>query len=176
MCASNDRARRSPGRRVMEFAMGSEFIVTRKRSDRTVPATAEDDHGEPVDSWRAVVDGLRWIRKLCEAGKGVDLGGDGCPSRFSLPARRLGGILRGETPAGCKVRVGPESSPSRIVPDLDLKRGVAAQVEASESLLLTVFDTSYAWSGRSGRSTSSTGGRLGSLAGSPASRYRCSSG
>ena len=142
MCASNERLGGAREGEEMEFALGWEVLVTRKWSDRTAPATAEDDGGELVVRWRAEVDGLRWITELCEAGEGMDLGWDGYPTRFSLPARHLGGIFQGETPIGCKVRGGPGSSPSRIVPHVDLKPGIAAQVEASEWLLLTVFDTS----------------------------------
>ena len=127
---------------MMDFVLGWEVIVQRKVSDRTVPATADEERGDLAVRWRADVPGVRWIEELCEAGEGVDLGGDWYPARFSLPARHLRGILEGELPPHCKTRAHPQWPPDRMVPALDLFPEVAGQVGESEWLLLTVFDTS----------------------------------
>ncbi len=42
--------------------LGWEVLVTRKASERTTPATADDAIGELVVRWRAEVEGIRWIR------------------------------------------------------------------------------------------------------------------
>jgi hypothetical protein len=126
----------------MDFVLGWEVIVQRKVSDRTAPATADDDRGDLVVRWRAEVPGVRWIEELCEAGEGVDLGGDWYPTRFSLPARHLRAILDGEPPPHCKTRPNPASTPPHWIPALDLFPEVVGQVGESEWLLLTVFDTS----------------------------------
>lgn len=124
----------------MGFSLGWEVIVQRKTADRAVPATVEDDSGDLVARWR--VRRVAWIEELCAAGEGIDLGGNWYPARFTLPARHLRHILDGETPPDCKTRAHPESPPYRTVPALDLFPEVAEEVDDSEWLLLTVYDTS----------------------------------
>ncbi len=123
----------------MDFTLGWEVIVQRKAADRNVPAMSAEDAGDLVVRWRA--HRVAWIEELCTAGEGVDLGGDWYPSLFSLQARHLRHILDGEAPLDCKTRVHPEP-PYRSVPALDLFPEVAADVDDSEWLLLTIFDTS----------------------------------
>jgi hypothetical protein len=124
----------------MDFTTGWEVIVQRKTADRAVPATVGDERGDLVVRWRARR--VAWIEELCAAGEGVDLGGNWYPTRFTLPARHLRHILDGETPPDCKTQAHPEWPPYRTVPALDLFPEVAVEVDDSEWLLLTVFDTS----------------------------------
>lgn len=125
----------------MDFTLGWEVILQRKAADRDVPATSREGAGDLVIRWRA--QRVAWIEELCTAGGGVDLGGGGdwYPSLFSLQARHLRHILDGEAPLDCKTRAHP-GPPPRSVPALDLFPEVAVDVDDSEWLILTVYDTS----------------------------------
>ena len=125
---------------MMDFTLGWEVIVQRRATDRDVPPTSRADAGDLVVRWRA--HRVVWIEELCAAGEGVDIGGDRYPAIFTLQARHLRHILDGETPPDCKTRAHPAWPPYRSVPALDLFPEVAAEVDDSEWLILTIYDTS----------------------------------
>lgn len=127
---------------MMDFTLGWEIIVQRRDAARDVPATSGENAGDLVVRWRADVPGVASIEEHCAAGEGVDLGGDWCPTLFSLPARHLRHVLDEEVPPHCRTQAHPKWPPYRIVPALDLSSEVAADVDDSEWLMVTVYDTS----------------------------------
>jgi hypothetical protein len=125
----------------MLFYHGFEFIVTRKVTDRDLPAAFDDESGQLVVRWQAEPS-LRWVDDLCEAGDAATLGEDAYPYRYTLHFRHLENIFRGEPPPDCKYRADTNGAWVPLVPWLDLMTDVVADLTDDEWFIVTVYDTS----------------------------------
>ena len=67
--------------------LGWHISVYRKVGD-VDPAT-EEAQGKRIAVWQAGFRGLQWIDRLVKSGKGIDLGGDGYPLRYSIQAGHI---------------------------------------------------------------------------------------
>jgi hypothetical protein len=69
--------------------LGWEFFVT-----------SQSHAGEPpsLASWRAGLGGTEWLDDLVSKGLATDLGGDGYPNRYSVPAGVLVAVLTNGIP------------------------------------------------------------------------------
>jgi hypothetical protein len=71
--------------------LGWEFFVKRQRDSHESPALA---------AWQAGLDGLDWLEALVSKGVANDLGGDGYPLRYLVPAGTMTALLAEGVPKG----------------------------------------------------------------------------
>ncbi|MCA3252256.1 MAG: hypothetical protein ACK5JG_12325 [Pseudomonadota bacterium] len=50
-------------------------------------------------SWKTGLGGTKWIEQLCNLGQAVDLGGNGYPNRYVVPAATLSHVLQQGVPS-----------------------------------------------------------------------------
>ncbi len=124
----------------MLFKIGFEFTVTRKVTERHIPATIDDERGQLVVRWQTGPT-LQWINDLCATGEAQSLGGDGYPYWYTLHFSHLDNIFRGGPPPESKHRLSTNSW-SKFVPSEDLRSDVVSDLTDDEWFLVTVFDTS----------------------------------
>jgi hypothetical protein len=67
--------------------MGWDVTVYRQRDGDVSPATADSPAGQYLAEWHE--GWLDWLDKLVEAGKAIDLGGNGYPCRYTVIAEYL---------------------------------------------------------------------------------------
>ena len=65
---------------------------------RAEPATLDSARGERLARWQGDVSALAWIRELCTDGRGVALGGNGYPTRFSARCSALRPLIEAGPP------------------------------------------------------------------------------
>ena len=68
---------------------GWHISAYRKSADRFLPASCDSDYGERLAVWQGEWSALEWLKELCSNDVGIDLGGNGYPSRITAPARLL---------------------------------------------------------------------------------------
>ena len=64
--------------------LGWHISVYRKADDSD--PSGDISYGTRVAVWQTGFRGLQWIDRLVKSGKGIDLGGDGYPLRYSIQA------------------------------------------------------------------------------------------
>lgn len=69
--------------------MGWEVTVYRQTDVGASPAKPDSPTGTTLAEWSTGWDGLDWLEKLVEAGKAIDLGGDGYPCKYTVIAEYL---------------------------------------------------------------------------------------
>ncbi len=69
--------------------LGWDILVFRKLNEGESPATLESPEGKILAAWETGLSGLDWIDELVKAGKAIDLGGGGYPSRYTATAKNL---------------------------------------------------------------------------------------
>lgn len=74
------------------------FGVFRLTDGGAVPATPTSELGVRVAEWQSGSNGKRWLDHLSEAGKVIDLGGDGYPYRYTIQAGVLAPYFTGGIP------------------------------------------------------------------------------
>ena len=81
--------------------LGWHISIYRQTDDGASPATAESSPGTRVAVWQTGLGGLDWIDELVKAGKAINLGGRGYPSRYTATTENL--IPRiGDEPPGAR--------------------------------------------------------------------------
>src|ERR1044071_1795195 len=73
--------------------LGWNISVFRQHRGGSEPATFGCERCSRLAVWQAQVFGLEWIKQLVAARKGVDLGGGGYPSQFTVKARDLREVI-----------------------------------------------------------------------------------
>ena len=68
---------------------GWHISTYRKSADRFLPASFDSDYSERLAVWQGEPGALEWLTELCSNDAGIDLGGNGYPSRITAPARLL---------------------------------------------------------------------------------------
>ncbi len=66
--------------------LGWEFFVIRQSNSALAEGMRE---GSLLASWRAGLGGTQWLYDLVESGVATDLGGNGYPCRYEVPAHAL---------------------------------------------------------------------------------------
>jgi|TARA_B100000959_G_C14539468_1_gene442937 hypothetical protein len=67
--------------------LGWHISVYRKADDSD--PSGDISYGTRVAVWQTGFRGLQWIDRLVKSGKGIDLGGDGYPLRYSIQAGHI---------------------------------------------------------------------------------------
>ena len=73
--------------------LGWHVSVYRQVEGRDKPAAFDSEQGDCLAMWQADVWGLDWLDTLVKFGMGVDLGGDGYPLRYTVPAEHIVPVL-----------------------------------------------------------------------------------
>ncbi len=69
--------------------LGWHISIYRQTNGGESPATFESAEGTRLSVWQAGIGGLDCFRELVEAGKAIDLGGNGYPCRYTATAENL---------------------------------------------------------------------------------------
>lgn len=69
--------------------LGWHISIYRQADGGLSPATAESARGTRLAVWQTGPGGLAWIQELVNAGKAIDLGGNGYPCRYTATAEKL---------------------------------------------------------------------------------------
>ncbi len=73
--------------------LGWHISVYRQNPPSKEPALWEFAVGGKIAVWSTGLDGMDWLKDLEKNGDGVDLGGDGYPYKFTIPAKALTSYL-----------------------------------------------------------------------------------
>jgi len=122
--------------------LGWHISVYRKADDSD--PSGDISYGTRVAVWQTGFRGLQWIDRLVKSGKGIDLGGDGYPLRYSIQAGHIIPQILDGPPEANEVWIrGPED----IVTDkwegktvIDV--AAANECKIGEWLLVQVWDES----------------------------------
>lgn len=69
--------------------LGWHISVYKQGESSASPATAQTSAGARLAVWQTGIGGLHWLDELVEAGKAIDLGGNGYPCRYTATAEHL---------------------------------------------------------------------------------------
>jgi hypothetical protein len=121
--------------------LGWEFFVTRRVSTTTDRPSV---NAPLLATWQASFRGIEWLEDLVQIGTASNLGGDGYPKRFALPAGVLTEVLAHGPPK--------HDSPPIIGDDFFVPRGWTGHeridlpalkaIDPHESLLVEAWDQS----------------------------------
>lgn len=121
--------------------LGWEFLVSRQRGDGDEDGTG----AAPVLArWQAGLGGTKWLDDLVSKGVASDLGGDGYPIRYTVPAGILVAVL-GEGPPkhGGPVVIGDDYIlPGGWTGNVRIDIARMKELDPSEILLVEAWDQS----------------------------------
>jgi hypothetical protein len=69
--------------------LGWHISVYKQKDGGESPAVFATSEGTRLAVWQTGIGGLDWLSELVKAGKAVDLGGNGYPCRYTVPAQHL---------------------------------------------------------------------------------------
>jgi hypothetical protein len=69
--------------------LGWHISIYRQTDGGASPAKNENPEGARLGVWQTGLGGLDWVYELVEAGKAIDLGGNGYPCRYTATAEHL---------------------------------------------------------------------------------------
>ena len=125
--------------------LGWHISVYRQTDGGASPATFESPEGARVAVWQTGIGGLDWIIALVDAGKALNLGGNGYPARITATAEVLNPQFVDTSPPGARTQWLLEGGDfvtdkweGKTVVDPD----AAAQCRPDEWLLVQVWDES----------------------------------
>ena len=69
--------------------LGWHISIYRQADGGASPATTESIRSTRLAVWQTGLGGLDWVQELVQAGKAIDLGGNGYPCRYTAAAENL---------------------------------------------------------------------------------------
>jgi hypothetical protein len=121
--------------------LGWEFFVTRQVATSAVSDAAKE---KSVASWRAGLGGTEWLDNLVSNGVAADLGGNGYPNLYKIPASALVAILGQGLPKhdGPLVIGDDYVTPGGWTGGAIIDAAVLQSIDANEDLLVEAWDQS----------------------------------
>ncbi len=128
---------------MVDVVLGWHVSVYRQEDGGASPATNDSRAGTRLAVWQTSGN-LHWLDELVEAGKAIDLHGDGYPCRYTAPAKHLIPLIIDRPPEANETWVrGPDDI---IGPGWDGRTvtnpAAAAQCRPDEWLLVVAWDES----------------------------------
>jgi hypothetical protein len=124
--------------------LGWHVSIYRQADGGGSPAKDRETDAARIAVWQTGWNGLEWLDELVRAGKAVDLGGNGYPSRYTAPAEHVIPIVLQKPPGAHEVWL---CEPSDIILDswegkTVVDRAAAEQCRPGEWLLVEAWDES----------------------------------